>query len=108
MKRMRMDFSCFGDSFGVEKSLHSLFSPSPSVEEAHTRNFLPAGAVHPVVLREPPWHKTHSAGAGCKLEQPVVGRGRAAGQACLRCLPPSSPRKHILRMCLEFDRKFAE
>lgn len=47
--------------------------------------------------------------AGCKLEQPVVGRGRrAVGQACPDCLPPVSLRKRILRMCLEFDRKFAE
>lgn len=109
MKCMRMDLSCFGDSFGVEKNPHSLFTPSPSVEGADTRNFLQAGAVHPGVLGEPPWHRTHSAGAGCKLGQPVVGRGRrAAGQACPDCLPPSSLRKCILWMCLEFDRKFAE
>lgn len=50
---MRMDLSCFGDSFGVEKkNLHSLFTPSPSTEEVHTGNFLQAGAVH-AVLGEP-------------------------------------------------------
>lgn len=45
--------SRFGDSFGVEKSLRFLFPPSPSVEEAHTGNFLQAGALHRVVLGEP-------------------------------------------------------
>lgn len=62
MKHMRMDLSCFEDSFGAEKNLCSLFTPSPSVEEAPTGNFLQAGAVHPVVLEEPLWHRTHSAG----------------------------------------------
>lgn len=54
----------------LKKNLGSLFPPSPSAEEALRGNLLQAGAVHPVALGEPPWHRTRSAGVDVDWNSP--------------------------------------